>query len=238
MHPVAPSHRLAWLAIAAVALLGACSSTSTQVSDEIAKQAKEQLELQDLPAVSCPKNAEAAKDAKFACDLKIGTQTILIDVIFKDDTNFTSEVRGAVYQQKVIDSEISKQLNAESVMVKSFACSTEPVVVIRAGESVTCTATGAEGTTAEVILKLDDNNEAVMAGSLYATDLVEASVRSLLRDEEIELQSIDCGESELLAANEDTTTACKATDTDGATATVTVALGADGTASIDEIVPD
>ena len=152
---------LAFAALAAVPLvLGACSSTSEQVKDQISSQVKDKLNLTEEPTVTCPDDAKAKKGETFTCDLELEGKTVPVKVTFKDDTHFESTVVGAVYKKKVIDDGLAKQLKDNNVDVKSVDCPGTKLVVIPKGKTIDCPAVDTDGQKATLIVGLNDQDEA------------------------------------------------------------------------------
>lgn len=229
---------LSVLSVAGMVVLAACSSTSTQVSDEIATQVKDELDLSTEPGVTCPDGAEAGKGETFTCDIDLDDGTVPVKVTFKDDTNFTSTVQGAVYKKSVLDSTLKTNLGKAGVTVKSIACKGGELVVFKPKGTVTCTATADDDSTVTFKVGLDKKNEAVMSGALYETATLESGLSDNLGESGITVTTLDCGDASLIAADADTTIECSALDSNGTSATLEVALGADGNASIENIVTE
>jgi hypothetical protein len=221
--------------VALVALLAACSSTSTQVSDEIAGQVKDKLDLAKEPTVTCPDDAEAGKGERFTCDIELEGGTIPVKVTFTDDSNFTTEVEGAIYAKSKIDAALKASLAKGGVTVKSIDCKGSELVVFEKGSTVTCTATATDGSEAPMEVGLDENDEAKTVGAVYAKEALKAFLTEQLATQDVTVTSLDCGEPELVQAAEDTTIECQGVDSTGTEATITVGLGQDGTASIEDI---
>lgn len=226
---------LSVVGIGAVALLAACSSTSTQVSDEIASQVKDKLDLSTEPGVTCPDDAEAGKGETFTCDIEFDDGTIPVKVTFKDDSNFSTEVDGAVYAKAKLDSALKSSLKDGGVTVTSIDCKGSKLVVFNKKDTVTCTATATDGSTAPMEVGLDDDNEAKTVGAVYEKEALKNFITDQLASSDVTVASVDCGEPALVQAAEDTTIECQGVDSTGAEATITVALGQDGTASIKDI---
>lgn len=149
--------------VGAVALLSAaCSSTSEQVSDQIATQAKKQLALSTEPTVTCPDDAEAKKGEKFECTIALEKTDVPVDVTFKDDTNFTMKVQGAVYKKAKIEAGLKTQLETanEGLVVKSVSCPGKALVIIQQDKTIDCTAVDDSDSTATLKVGLDDNGDA------------------------------------------------------------------------------
>lgn len=146
----------------AVMLLAACSSTSTQVSDQIAEQAKDQLDLSAEPEVSCPDDAKAEKGETFTCTLTFEDGSLPIDVTFKDDTNFTSAVDGLVLKKQDLEDFITEQIEAQDVQVASVSCPAKTLVLIKSDGTVECEATADDGSTATVTIGDDGEGQAVI----------------------------------------------------------------------------
>jgi hypothetical protein len=120
--------------------------------------------------------------------------------------------------------------------VKSIDCKGNELVVFTLKSTVTCTATAEDGGTAKFTVGLDDKKEAWMTGALYRTDTLESGLSDNLAQSGITVTSLDCGDDSLIAADKDTSIECAAEDSNGTTATLKVTLGADGNASVDDIV--
>lgn len=225
------------IGIGAALLLGACSSTSTQVSDEIASQVKDKLDLSTEPGVTCPDDAEAGKGETFTCDLDLDDGTVPVKVTFKDDTNFTTTIDGAVYKKSKLDSALKADLDKNGLALEAFACEGDTLVVMKAKDTITCTATVESGTEWPVVVGLDEDNNALVVGTLYLKTAVEDFVTQQLSSQ-VELSSVECGEDELVQAQEDTSIECAAEASDGSTATVTVSLAKDGTATVEDVTQD
>lgn len=223
------------LGVAAAALLVSCSSTSTQVSDEIAAQVKDKLELSTEPGVTCPDDAEAGEGETFTCTIDLDDGTIPVKVTFEDDTNFTTEVDGAVYKKSRLDEALKADLDKNGLTLGGLDCKGGELVVLEAGDTVTCTATTEAGTDWPIEVGLDDDNNAQVIGSVYDRAAVEAFLVDQLSDQ-VELTAVTCGEDDLIQASEDLSIECSAEATDGSTATLEVTLGADGTAKLDNVV--
>ena len=228
---------LSVVGIGAVALLAACSSTSTQVSDEIATQVKDKLDLATEPAVTCPDDAKAGKGETFTCDIEFDDGTVPVKVTFKDDSNFSTAVDGAVYAKSKLDAALKASLKDGGVTVKAIDCKGSKLVVFEKDDTVTCTATATDGSTAPVEVGLDDDNEAHTVGAVYAKEDLKSFLTDQLASSDVTVTSLDCGEPELVQAAEDTTIDCQGVDSNGTEATITVNLGQDGTASIEDVVP-
>lgn len=220
--------------IAAVLLLGACSSTSTQVSDEIASQVKDQLDLATEPAVTCPDDAKAEKGETFTCDIDLDDGTVPVKVTFEDDTKFTSSVEGAVYEKSKLNSALKADLEKNGLPLKALDCKGGSLVVIKAKGTVSCTATIESGSEWPVEVGLDEDNNAQVVGTLYLKTAVEGFVTQQLADQ-VDVASVECGEDELVQAEEDTSIECQAEASDGSSATVAVTLQKDGTATLDDV---
>ncbi len=227
---------LSFVGIGAVGVLAACSSTSTQVSDEIASQVKDKLDLSAEPTVTCPDDAEAGKGETFTCDIEFDDGSLPVKVTFKDDSNFSTEVDGAVYAKSKLDAALQSSLEDGGVTVKSIDCKGSKLVVFQPDDTVTCTATASDGSTAAVEVGLDENQEAKTVGAVYAKESLTTFLTEQLAASDVTVVSVDCGEPELVQAAEDTTIECQGVDDTGTEATITVALGQDGTASIEDII--
>lgn len=223
--------------VGAALLLASCSSTSTQVSDEIAGQVKSKLDLPTEPTVTCPDDAKAGKGETFTCEIELDGGTVPVKVVFSDDTNFTTTVDGAVYAKAKLDKELAKSLKGNGLELKALSCEGKDFVVFAAKDTITCTATTTTGTDWPIEVGLDAKRNAVVLGSVYQKATLEPALSEQLSSQ-VDLESLDCGKDELVQAKEDTTIECAATATDGSTATVEVELGADGTASISDVVPN
>jgi hypothetical protein len=146
--------------LAAAPLLASCSSTSSQVSDEIAKQAKDQLDLSTEPTVDCPDDAKAGKGETFTCTLKVDDGSVPIKVEFKDDTNFTSAVDGVVITKANLEKSITQQIEAQNIKVESVTCPAKSLVIIKTGSTVDCDAVDDGGAKATVTVGVNGNGEA------------------------------------------------------------------------------
>ncbi|MGN6696393.1 MAG: DUF4333 domain-containing protein [Aquihabitans sp.] len=220
--------------IGAALLLSACSSTGTQVSDEISSQLKDKLDLSSEPKVSCPDDAEAGKGETFTCDIELDGGTVPVRVTFEDDTNFTTKVDGAVYKKTKLDSALKADLDKNGLTLEKLDCEGGTFVVFKAKDTVTCTATVAAGTEWPVVVGLDADRNAVVEGTLYEKTAVEDFVTQQLASQ-VDLSSVDCDQDDLLQAQEDTSIECQAEATDGSTATVEVSLAKDGTATVTDV---
>ncbi|MFN8018637.1 MAG: DUF4333 domain-containing protein [Acidimicrobiales bacterium] len=161
MHTKIRRRSLGLLALAVVPLaLGACSSTSEQVKDQIATQVKDKLNLAEEPTVTCPDDAKAKEGETFTCDMELEGKTVPVKVTFKDDTHFESSVVGAVYKKSVIDDGLAKQLSDNNVDVKSVDCPGTKLVVIPKGKTIDCAAVDNDGQKATLIVGLNDQDEA------------------------------------------------------------------------------
>jgi len=221
--------------VAMVALLAACSSTSTQVSDEISGQLKDKLDLAKEPTVSCPDDAEAGKGERFTCDIELEGGTIPVKVTFKDDSNFTTKVDGAIYAKAKLDAALKASLAKGGLTLKSIDCKGSELVVFEKGTTVTCTATATDGSEAPLEVGLDENDEAKTVGAVYSKEALKTFLTEKLATQDVTVTSLDCGEPELVQAAKDTTIECQGVDSTGTEATITVGLGQDGTASIEDI---
>lgn len=153
--------RLLILTVGALAVVAAaCSSTSEQVSDQISKQVGEKLELATEPTVTCPDDAEAKKGSTFQCTMTLDGKKLPLEVTFKDDTNFTSEVIGAVYKKKVLEDALIKKLADSNITVTKLSCPGTTIVVFNTDDTVDCDATDDTGTDATIKVGLDDTNSA------------------------------------------------------------------------------
>ena len=228
---------IAVASVGVLVLLASCSSTSTQVSDEIASQVKEKLDLSTEPGVTCPDDAEAGKGESFTCEIDLDDGQVPVKVTFKDDTNFSTEVEGAVYKKTTLDTELKKKLAEGGVELESFECPGGELVVFKPEGSIECTATGSTGASIPVRVQLTDD-KAEIVGSIYERATIEAVFTEQLAGQDVTVAEIQCGEDDLIQVEEDVTIECQAVDSEGATATLEVALGADGTASIENIITD
>ena len=143
-------------AIAALVLgVGACSSTDEQVSDEIAKHAKTQLELETEPKTECPDDAESGEGESFECTITIEGVDMPVQVEFTDDTNFTFEPQGFVGDlddaEAGLAGDIGEQVGAEVTV----DCGDADLLVITLDGGATCTASDGE-TTVDVELTVDE----------------------------------------------------------------------------------
>lgn len=224
------------VAVGALVLLASCSSTSTQVSDEIAAQVKDKLELSEEPGVTCPDDAEAGKGETFTCDLDLAGGTVPVEVTFEDDTTFSTKVDGAIYKKSKLDDALKADLEKNGLTLTSLDCSEGDgeLIVFKAKGTITCTATTESGTEAPVKVGLDDDRNAVVVGSLYDKAAVEEFVTTKLAAQ-VEITAVECDQDELAQAAEDLSIECQAEASDGSTATVAVTLGADGTATVDDV---
>ena len=151
------------LAIAAVALpliLGACSSTSEQVKDQIATQVQDKLSLAETPTVTCPDDAKAKEGESFQCTLELEGKRVPVDVKFKDDTHFESSVVGAVYKKSVIDKGLADQLSSNNIQVESVDCPGTKLVIIAKGKTIECEAVDTDGAKATLKVGLNAKDEA------------------------------------------------------------------------------
>lgn len=163
MKPITIRRTLFAVGLSAVAVLGvACSSTSEQVSDQIATQAKKQLQLTTEPTTTCPDDAKAEKGETFECTVELEKTDVPVTVTFKDDTNFTMKVQGAVYKKAKIESGLKEQLetNNEGLVVKSVTCPGKALVIISKDKTIDCTAVDDSDSKATLIVGLDKNGDA------------------------------------------------------------------------------
>ncbi len=223
------------IAVGAALLLASCSSTSTQVSDEIASQVKDKLDLSTEPGVTCPDDAEAGKGETFTCDIDFDGGTLPVEVTFTDDTTFNTTVDGAVYKKTKLDEALKADLEKNGLTLKALDCKGGELVVLKAKGTVTCTATTTGGTDWPIVVGLNDEKNAEVVGSVYEKSALESFLTDQLASQ-VEVTSIDCGEDELIQAQEDTPVSCEAEASDGSTATLKVTLAADGTATLDDVV--
>jgi len=223
------------VAVGALAVLASCSSTSTQVSDEIASQVKDKLDLSAEPGVTCPDDAEAGKGETFTCDIDLDDGTVPVKVTFKDDTNFTTTVEGAVYKKATLDDALKADLEKNGLTLKSLDCKGGDLVIFTQKETVTCTATTTDGAEGSIEVGINDDKDAEVVGSVFE----QTALVSFLTDQlssQVAITAIDCGEDALIQAKEDLSIECDATADDGSTATLKVTLGADGKATLDDVV--
>jgi len=150
------------LALVAVASFGACSSTSEQVSEKIAKEAQKELKLPELPETTCPKGAEAKKGEKFDCTLEIESSVLTIKIDFTDDTHFTFTPQGQVFDKVEIQKALITQAKAGGVELKSLACHGASYVVISVGKTTDCKATDNAGKTGTMTVGLDAKKNPVI----------------------------------------------------------------------------
>lgn len=134
--------------------LGACSSTDEQVSDEIAKQAQTQLELETEPKTECPDDAEAGEGESFECTITIEGTDLPVQVDFSDDTNFTFEPQGYVSDLDDAEASLAGDIGEQVGAEVTVDCGDGDLLVIALDGGATCTATDGE-TTVDVELTLD-----------------------------------------------------------------------------------
>ena len=222
------------IGVGAALLLASCSSTSTQVSDEIAAQVKDKLDLSTDPGVTCPDDAEAGKGETFTCEIDLDDGTVPVEVEFTDDTTFNTTVDGAVYKKAKLDEALKADLDKNGLTLTSLDCKGGDLVVFTTKATVTCTATTTEGTTWPIKVGLDDDKNAVVVGSVYEKAALEQFLADQLASQ-VDVASVDCGQDDLIQAEEDLQVECDAEATDGSTATLQVTLAADGTATLDDV---
>ncbi|MCU1370236.1 MAG: hypothetical protein JWO77_1430 [Ilumatobacteraceae bacterium] len=221
--------------VGAALVVAGCSSTSTQVSDEIASQVKDKLELSTEPAVTCPDDAKADKGETFTCEIDLDEGTVPVKVTFEDSTNFTTEIDGAVYKKAALDKALKADLEKNGLTLKTLDCKGGDLVVFKAKDTVSCTATTSDGATGAIKVHLDADNNAETVGSVYEQTALATFLTDQLADQ-VTITAVDCGEDALIQAEEDLQLDCEATADDGTTATLKVTLSADGTATLDDVV--
>ena len=160
MGPITIRRSVAAIALAIVPLAAACSSTSEQVSDEIAPQVQEQLELAAEPTVTCPDDAEAKEGSTFECTVDLEGTEVPLNVEFTSDTTFVSNVKGAVFQKDVLHTNIEDQFTAQEITLASIECPGEELVIILADETVDCAVESSDGEKATVVVTADDAGNA------------------------------------------------------------------------------
>lgn len=224
------------VAVGVLALLSACSSEGTSVSDDIATQAKSDLDLSTAPGVTCPDDAKAEDGAEFTCDLDLAGETVPVKVTF-DGSEPTLELQGKVYPKKALDESLKADLAKNGLELKTLSCGSGELVAFSEKTTVSCTATTTDGGEGKIAVHLGDKGEAETNGSVYAqTAIVDFLMKQLA--EQVTVTEIDCGPDALIQAEEDTSIDCEATADDGSTATLKVTLGSDGTATLDDVVTE
>lgn len=160
MGPITVRRSIAVVALAIVPLAAACSSTSEQVSDEIAPQVQEQLDLATEPTVTCPDDAEAKEGNTFECTVDLEGTEVPLNVEFTSDTTFVSNVKGAVFQKEILHTNIEDQFTAQQIELTSVECPGEDLSIILAGETIDCAVETADGEKATVVVTADDAGNA------------------------------------------------------------------------------
>jgi hypothetical protein len=221
--------------VGAALLVAGCSSTSTQVSDEIASQVKDKLELSTEPGVTCPDDAKAEKGESFTCEIDLDDGTVPVKVTFKDSTNFTTSIDGAVYKKATLDKALKADLEKNGLTLKALDCEGGDLVVFKTKATVTCTATTTDGDEAPIAVGLDDDRNAEVIGSVYEQTALATFLTDQLADQ-VTITSVECGKDAIIQAEKDLSIDCQAVADDGSTATLKVTLSADGTATLDDVV--
>jgi hypothetical protein len=160
-----PRRALAVLAIAALAVLTACSDPAREsVADQVDAQIARALEVDrsDI-ATTCPDSAEATEGAAFDCEVRVEEQPLSTTVTFTSDTEFTYVINGEVFDKAELVAALKRDAaGIQGAEVTQLECPGDTKTVIRRDETITCTGTDANGDGGKAIVGLDADGKAVI----------------------------------------------------------------------------